>query len=199
MESANVIGGQYGYAFLVYYIAGIYLVLEKEGGYAGLLIAVDYGPVYGSGTTVLGQKGGVQVEGPKRGHAPDYLGQHAEGYHYLEVGLESAELLYEERIFELFGLKNRYSLLHGVFLDGAALKHASMTTHWLIGHGYHTYYIIMVFHETAQYMLGKLGSSHEHYPHLFLFHVGYKIKQVGDILLLTVTPQKVQVRHFGTN
>ena len=85
----------------------------------------------------------------------------------------SAELLYEQRILEAFGLQDRYALLYGVFLDGTALKNASVTAHRLIGHGYHTYYIIMVFHETAQYMLGKLGGSHEHYPHLFLFHVGY--------------------------
>lgn len=56
MESANVIGRQYGYAFLMDYIAGIYLVFEEEGGYASLLIAVDYGPVYGSGSSILRQK-----------------------------------------------------------------------------------------------------------------------------------------------
>ena len=56
MESANVIGRQYGYAFLMDYIAGIYLVFEEEGGYARLLIAVDYGPVYGSGASILRQK-----------------------------------------------------------------------------------------------------------------------------------------------
>ena len=199
MESANVIGRQYGYAFLMDYIAGIYLVFEEEGGYARLLIAVDYGPVYGGGTAVLWQKGGVKVEGSQRGHVPDHLGQHAEGHHYLEVGLEGSELFYEKRILQSFGLQDGYPLLYGVFFDGTGLKYASMTTHWLVGHGYNTYYIIMVFHETAQYMLGKLGGSHEHYPHLFLFHVGYYIKQIGNILLLTVTPQKVQVRHFGTN
>ena len=56
MESANVIGRQYRYAFLMDYIAGIYLVFEEEGGYARLLIAVDYGPVYGSGSSILRQK-----------------------------------------------------------------------------------------------------------------------------------------------
>ena len=199
MHGSGVVIGQDGNTFLMDYIAGIYLVLEEECGYAGLPVSVYDGPVDGGGTTVLGQKGGVQVEGAQRGHAPDHLGQHTEGHHDLEIGLEGTELLYEQRVLQLFGLEDWYALLYRKLLDGAALQYASMTTDGLIGHGNHTYYIILVAHESAQYMFGKLGGSHEHYPQLLLFHLGYYIEQVWNILFFTVTPQKVQVRHFGTN
>ena len=61
--------------------AGVYLLVDHEGGDAGLPLAVYDGPVDGRGAAVLRQDGGVQVEGAKARHAPHFLRQHAEGHH----------------------------------------------------------------------------------------------------------------------
>ena len=65
----------------------VYFVIQQEGRHARTGLAVDYGPVYRSGTAILRQKRGVQVERPVTRHGPYHLGQHAESYHNTQIGL----------------------------------------------------------------------------------------------------------------
>ena len=196
MHGAGIVGGQDWYALTIDYVAGVYLMLEEEGGHACFLVAVYDCPVDRSGTAVLRQEGAVQVEGSQARHVPYHLGEHSEGHYYLKIGLEGSELLDEEGVFQLFGLKEWDSLLHRILLDGAALEHAAVTAHGLVGHGYHTYYIITLLDKTLQRELRELGGSHKYYPQFLLLHIRYYIKKIWDIGF-TLIPQKVQVRHCG--
>jgi len=87
VQGSRIVGLPDCQLFLKNYLSGIYLVLEEEGGDARLLLAVDKGPVDGSGTPVLGQQRCVQVKRPHGRHAPDNLGQHPEGHNHLDVRL----------------------------------------------------------------------------------------------------------------
>ena len=141
----------------------------------------------------------MKVEGSQAGHAPDYLGKHSEGHHNLKIGPECPKLLNKQGIFQLLRLKYRYSLLHCILFYGATLQDASVTAHGLIGHSNYTYYIIVILNKPAERELGKLGGSHEYYPQFFFLHKRIYIKQIRDVFSFSITPQKVQVRHCGTN
>lgn len=190
VHGAGIVGRQDWYAFPVDYVAGINLVLKEKGGYASLLVTVYYCPVYGSGTAILGQQRAVQVKGAQTRHAPYNLGEHTERHHNLQVGIQGRELFNESGILKLFGLQDRYPLLYRIFLYGAALEHAAMTAHGFIGHGNHTYYIIVLLNKPLQCKLSKLGGSHKYYLKVFLFHCNKLIQ----VLLLGKFQQHAAVR-----
>ena len=195
VHSAGIIGRQDWDAFPVDDITCINLVLKEEGGYASLLVTVYYCPVNGSGTAILGQQRTVQVKGAQTRHAPYNLGEHAERHHNLQVGIQGRELINESGILKLFGLQDRYPLLYRIFLYGAALEHAAMTAHGFIGHGNHTYYIIVLLNKPLQCKLGKLGGSHKYYLKVFLFHCN----KLNQVLLLGKFQQHaaVRVKYLG--
>ena len=170
MHGAGIIGREDGNSGLMDDIAGVYLMLEEEGGYSGLLVSVYDGPVDGGGTAVLWEQGAVEIEGAQAWHVPYCLREHAEGYYNLEVSMESTEGFKEGGVFQLFRLKDGDALLYGVFLDGTALEHTAVTTHGFIRHSDYTYYIITVLNKAAQGELRKLRGSHKYYPQVFLLH-----------------------------
>ena len=141
----------------------------------------------------------MQVECTQARHIPDNFRQHSERHYNLQVGLECSKLLQEQRILKFLRLQHGYSLLYRILLYRTALQHTAVTSHGFVRHGNHTYYIIVFLHKSAQRELGKLRGSHEYYPHLFLFHIRNYIKQIGNVSVLTLIPQKVQVRHYGMN
>ena len=75
------------------------------------------------------------VECAERGHLPHHFGQHAEGYHYPEVGLESAQLFYESRISEVGGLHHLQSMFDCILLDRTGLELAAVASNGLVRHG----------------------------------------------------------------
>ena len=82
-------------------------MVQQERCYAGLLLAVDDGPVDRCGPTVLRQQRSVQVESAEPGHCPDNLGQHAESDDDRQVGIQCAECLDEIRRFQFLRLEDR--------------------------------------------------------------------------------------------
>ena len=85
-------------------VAGVNLMVEEEGGYASAGFSVHNGPMDGSGAAVIGEKGGVNVERAEAGHGINHFGQHPEGDHHEDVGVDCAQLFDELLRFELFRL-----------------------------------------------------------------------------------------------
>ena len=83
-------------------VAGVNLLVEEEGGYAGAGFSVHNGPMDGGGAAVIWEEGGV--ERAEAGHGIDHFGQHSEGDHHEDVGVDGAQLCEELLRFEFFGL-----------------------------------------------------------------------------------------------
>ena len=140
--------------------AGIDILIDHEGGNAGMALAVDYRPVDRGSSTILRQKGGVQIEGAEFRHAPDLLGEHAEGNYHKEIGLPGCESLEEFGILELERLQHRQTVLHCIFLDGG-LMHLEPAARRLVRHGNHADNLVAVLDKSIQRSHGKLGRSHK--------------------------------------
>ena len=168
VEVARIVVGTYGYALLVDDSARVYLVVKEEGGHAALGIAMDDGPVDGRGTAVLRQERGMEVERAQTRHGPNDLGQHAEGYHDLQVGLQGAQFLEESRVFQLLGLEDGDALTDGILLDGRSLQLRVMTANGLIGHSDDTHHIVAAFNEAAKRLNRKVGGAHVNDSHIYI-------------------------------
>ena len=140
-------------------------MIEEEGGDARLGLAVDDGPVDGSRAAVLGQQGGMEVEGAHGRHRPYHLGQHTEGHNDLEVSPVAAQLFEESLVLQALGLQDGDVVLQGEQLDGRRLQGVVMTAHRLIGHRDDCHNIILVLHQFTKGLHGKLGSAHEDDAH----------------------------------
>jgi len=152
-----------GKGFLQDDAAGVDVVVEKEGGHAGLGLAVDDGPVDGCRTPVLRQQRGVDVERAIPRHAPHHLGQHAECHHHLNVGLVSCQLRHKLGVFHLLGLQHRYSFLQGVGLHGWRLQRVLVTAHGFVGLGDDGHHPVSGLYQTAERAHRKLGRAHEYH------------------------------------
>ena len=139
--------------------AGVDVLVDHEGGHAREFLAVDDGPVDGGGAAVLRQQRGVEVEGAQAGHAPDLLGQHAEGHDHEEVGLPGGEGLQEGGILELEGLQDRDAVGDGIMLDGA-LVHLEAPAAGLVGHRDHAHDLVTGLDEGVQGLHGEFGRAH---------------------------------------
>lgn len=177
VDGSGVVLGVDGDAFLENDASGVDVVVEEEGGDAGFGVAVDYGPIDGGCATVLGQEGGMEVEGAHRGHGPDDFGQHAEGDDYLEVGPEGLELLEEGFVAQAFGLEYGDALAQGVLLYGAGLELVVMAADGLVGHGYDAHHLVALFDKTCERGYGEIGRAHINDSDV-LFH------EFGDILII---------------
>ena len=105
MNDAHVVRVGNGDAYLLDDLARINLMLQEEGGDTCFCFTVDDGPVDGGSSTILGQEGGVQVEGAQTGHVPHHFGQHAESHHNLQVGLPGAQGVQKLLVFQLLRLE----------------------------------------------------------------------------------------------
>ena len=84
----------------------------------------------------------MQVEGAQSRHSPHHLGQHAEGHHHLQVGLQRAQLCQEVLVAQLLWLQYGYAVLERTLLDGAGLQYVMMAPDGLVGHGHHAHHLV---------------------------------------------------------
>ena len=109
-------------------------LVEEEGGEARLSLPVDDGEVDGCCATVLGQEGGMEVEGAQSRHLPHYGRQHPEGHHDEQVGMVRGQLLQKRLVFQLFGLQQRQAMRQGDILH-VGILYLPATSGRLVGHG----------------------------------------------------------------
>ena len=110
----------------------------------------------------------MEVERAQTRHGPNDLGQHAEGYHDLQVGLQGAQFLEESRVFQLLGLEDGDALTDGILLDGRSLQLRVMTANGLIGHSDDTHHIVAAFNEAAKRLNRKVGGAHVNDSHIYI-------------------------------
>ena len=139
--------------------SGVDVLVYHERGDAGDVLTVDNGPVDGGGATVLRQQGGVEVERAKLRHGPDGLRQHAEAHHYKQIGLPGGKVRKELRVLELFRLKQRQTMLQGVFLH-CRFVHLEASARRFVRSGYHAHNLVPGFDETVHRPHGELRRTH---------------------------------------
>lgn len=144
-------------------------MLEEEGGDSRLGVAVDYRPVYGGGSTVTGQQGGVEVECSEPGHLPNHFGEHPERDDNEQVGLETLQFADKFRIFELDGLHKMQAMLLGVKFH-RGFKHPVATAGRFVRHRDHSDYVETLLDEKVEALDGKFGCAEKHYSEIFFFH-----------------------------
>ena len=128
--------------------AGVDVLVDHERGDAGDVFTIDDGPVDGSGAAVLGQQGGVEVERAKLRHGPDGLRQHPEADNHKQVGLPGGKVRKELRILQLFRLKQRQTVLHGIFLH-CRFVHLEAPAGRFVRSGDHTYNLVAGLQQTV--------------------------------------------------
>ena len=141
--------------------ARVYILVYHEGSDAGNALAVDNRPVDRSGTAVLRQKGGMQVECAQLGHAPDLLRQHAERHHHEEIRLPFRQRRQELRIFQFHRLKHGQAMLDRIFLDGTFV-HFEAASAGFIRHRDHAHHLVAGLDQGIQRSHRELGRAHEH-------------------------------------
>lgn len=166
---AHVVSRQNLDTFLCNDVAGVNLMFQEEGGHAGLGVAVDDGPVDWGGAAVAGQEGGVEVECPEPGHSPDHFGEHTEGYHYEEVGVERPELTDKLGVLELDRLHEFQAAFKGELLDGR-LIHLVAAARGLVGHCDHADHVIASVDYAAQAFYGEVGGAEKYYSEVLFSH-----------------------------
>ena len=97
----------------------------------------------------------MEVEGAVLGHLPHHGGQHPECHHDKEVGLVGCQGLQKLQVFQLLGLKQWETMLHGSLLD-LGILYLSATTSRLVGHGDHGGYFIASRKDGFELRSGKL-------------------------------------------
>ena len=143
--------------------SGVYVMVEEEGSDTRLSLAVDDSPVDRSRSAVLWQQCGMYVERTESWHIPYHLGQHTERYHYLQVGIIRAQLLYKFRVFHLYRLQYGQSVLQSIFLNSRSAQHRSVASYGFVGLSHNRYNIISVLHKQLERTHSKLRSSHKYY------------------------------------
>lgn len=175
----HIVIGPDGHPLLLYHLAGVYLVVQEEGGDARLAVSVDDGPVDGGGSAVLRQQGGVQIECSQARHGPHRLGQHAEGHHYLQVGPQAAQLGQEGFVLQTFGLQNGDAVLQRALLHGRGLQLALVPPYGLVRHGDDPHHIVAFVYQSLQCGHCKVGRAHVYYPQVFFLHWLYYVDMVS--------------------
>ena len=120
------------------------VVVEQEGSYTCLALAINECPVNGSGSPILGQQRGVEVEGSQRWHGPHAFGQHAEGNDDKEVGTPCSQGILELRVAQTLGLEQGELMLKGILFD-RRLGDLEAATGGAVGHGNDAYYSMSRF------------------------------------------------------
>lgn len=141
------------------------VVVEQEGGDTCLTLAIDEGPVDGSGSPILGQQRGMKVEGAQGWHGPYAFGQHAEGNDDKEVGTPSTQGVLELRVAQTLGLEQGELMLEGVLFDGR-LGDLEAATGRAVGHGDYADYAMPRLADGLERGNGKIGGTHEDNVHI---------------------------------
>jgi hypothetical protein len=103
--------------------AGVEAVVEFHDGDTGFWISVEDGPLNGSGTTVLGQERGMDVQEPEWSRVKEVLGQDlAVSHDNADVRVERANGLDEGGIAGPFGLVQGQPELESEGFDGGWLQ-----------------------------------------------------------------------------
>ena len=90
----------------------------------------------------------MNIEGAKTRHVPHYLGQHAEGHHYLQVSTVTAQLLHKYRVFHLLRLQDGQPVLQRIALHLRRLQGILMPSHGFVGLSNNSHHVISSFHES---------------------------------------------------
>ena len=139
--------------------SGVHSLVNHEGGHTGSLLSIDDSPVDRGGTTVLRQKGCMEVECSQTRNLPDNFRQHTEGHDHEEIRFPCFQGVEELRVLQRNRLEDRDIVLHGVFLDGAFI-HLQAPSAGLVGNRHDSDNLKAVAYELVQRRHSKLRSTH---------------------------------------
>ena len=148
-------------------VSGIHLPAQVHGGDTGFLQAVQHRPLVGSGTPVLGQNAGVNVDAAEGGDIQYLLGQDpAIGHHGTDIRLQIPKLLHTILLPEVLRLKHGDSMLQRHFLHRRK-DHLHAPTLGAVGLGKGPHHLKAVGKDFFQAGRRDIRRSHKHNTHDF--------------------------------
>ncbi len=106
----------------------------------------------------------MQVESAQPRHGPHHFRQHPECYDDEQVCIERPQPVDKFRIFQLLGLHYAWKPGFGGIALNGAFYHLVAASSGLVGHRYHTYYVVSALVYAAEAADSEVGIAHEHYP-----------------------------------
>ena len=139
-------------------VAGVDLVLEKESGRAGDLLAMDDGPVDRSRSTEVGEEGAMQVDCAHGRGLPHQLREHPEGDDHAKVWRPTLERVQKIGGLQFLRLGQWQSMTHGNLFHIRGL-HLASTSRGTVRRCDHPHHLMPRFEQTLQAYRGKSGGA----------------------------------------